>query len=90
MQHDPDPDAVVADTAPTGEALTPYDRLHLITYLRLLDADASGADWREVARTILNRDPRTDAAAQECHRSHLDRARWLSRSGYRQMLSNPS
>jgi hypothetical protein len=31
-------------------ALTDYDRAHLVTYLRLLDADA--ADWREAARPI--------------------------------------
>ena len=30
--------------------LTRYDEEHVITYLRLLDADAKGADWREVAR----------------------------------------
>jgi hypothetical protein len=29
--------------------LTGYDQEHLVTYLRLLDADAEGADWREVA-----------------------------------------
>lgn len=90
MRPSPDPDAVVSDTAPTGEALTPYDRLHLITYLRLLDANAAGADWREAAHTILNRNPETDPAAQECHHSHLERARWLSRSGYRLMVNDPN
>ena len=43
-----DPD--VADTAPTDSTLTDYDRQHFVTYLRLLDADDEGADWREVAR----------------------------------------
>ena len=43
-----DPD--VADAAPTDSVLTAYDEEHIITYLRLLDADAEGADWREVAR----------------------------------------
>ena len=43
-----DPD--VADTAPSDPMLTVYDEEHLITYLRLLDAYAEGADWREVAR----------------------------------------
>ena len=43
MQKPPlDPD--VADTAPSGPVLTVYDEEHLITYLRLLDADAEGAD----------------------------------------------
>ena len=49
-----DPD--VADTAPTVSALTPYDHEHLITYLRLLDADADGADWHEVASIVLHID----------------------------------
>ena len=40
----------VADLAPSDPALTPYDEQHAITYLRMLDADAEGADWREVAR----------------------------------------
>jgi hypothetical protein len=37
--------------------LTVYDEEHVITYLRLLDADAQGADWREVARIVLHLDP---------------------------------
>ena len=40
----------LADAAPTESALTDYDRLHLVTYLRLLDAAAEGADWQEVDR----------------------------------------
>ena len=56
MQKPPlDPD--VADAAPTDLMLTPYDHEHTVTYLRLLDADAEGADWREVARIVLHIDP---------------------------------
>jgi len=33
---------------------------HLVTYLRLLDADADGADWREVATIVLNLDVEKD------------------------------
>jgi hypothetical protein len=52
MQTPPrDPD--VADIAPTDSVLTPYDHQHMVTYMRLLDADAEGADWREVARIVL-------------------------------------
>ena len=40
----------VADTAPDEPFLTGYDMAHLVTYLRLLDADAEGADWREGGR----------------------------------------
>ena len=43
-------DPSCADVAPTSAVLTGYDEQHLVTYLRLLDADAGGADWREVAR----------------------------------------
>ena len=40
MQKPPlDPD--VADTAPSNSVLTVYDEEHIITYLRLLDADAA-------------------------------------------------
>ena len=51
-------DPPVSDAAPTSSVLTGYDEQHLITYLRLLDADAEGADWREVARIVLHLDPR--------------------------------
>ncbi len=52
MQKPPlDPD--VSDTAPFDPVLTVYDEEHLITYLRLLDADVQGAGWREVARIVL-------------------------------------
>jgi hypothetical protein len=40
----------VADTAPDE----PF------TYLRLLDADAEGADWRAVAAIVLELDVRSD------------------------------
>ena len=50
-----DPDA--ADEAPVADMLTPYDHEHLVTYLRLLDAEAMELDWKEAARTILHIDP---------------------------------
>jgi hypothetical protein len=43
----------IAGTAPDEPFLTDYDERHLVTYLRLLDADAEGADWREVAKVVL-------------------------------------
>jgi hypothetical protein len=48
-----DPD--VADVAPTDLILTPYDHEHAVTCLRMLDADAEGADWQEVAREMDDR-----------------------------------
>jgi hypothetical protein len=43
-------------SAPSDTALTRYDEEHVITYLRLLDANADGADWREVSRIVLHID----------------------------------
>ncbi|MEQ8395871.1 DUF2285 domain-containing protein [Thalassobaculum sp.] len=77
----------VAGQPPSSASVTPYDEAHFVTYLRLLDADAEGADWREVSRLVLGLDPETDpTAARRCWRQHLDRAQWMSRSGYRQLL----
>ena len=53
----------VADTAPDEPFLTGYDMAHLVTYLRLLDADAEGADWREVAAIVLELDVAKDTKA---------------------------
>ena len=50
------PDAV-GDVAPTASVLTGHDQQHAVTYLRLLDADAESADWKEVARIVLRIDP---------------------------------
>ena len=80
-----DPD--VADTAPTDSTLTDYDRQHFVTYLRLLDADDEGADWREVARIVLHIDPdREPARARTAFDSHLARAKWMTEHGYRHVL----
>lgn len=80
-----DPD--VADEAPRGSIVTAYDEQHYVTYLRLLDASRDGADWREVARIVLHRDPIAEGErSRRCWESHLARAQWLSNSGYRRIL----
>ena len=80
-------DPPVTDAAPTANVLTGYDEQHLITYLRLLDADAEGADWREVARIVLHLDPSHDTErAKAIWASHLARARWMTEIGYRHLL----
>jgi hypothetical protein len=40
----PPPDPPISDVAPADRNLTGYDQQHLLTYLRLLDADPEGAD----------------------------------------------
>lgn len=83
FQLDPDVD----DEAPTGPDVSPYDEQHYVTYLRLLDANRAGADWREVARIVLHRDPvAQEARSRRCWESHLARAQWLSKAGYRRIL----
>jgi hypothetical protein len=81
-----DPD--VADTAPDVAELTAYDEAHLITYLRLLDAAADQADWREVAEIVLHIDPAVyPDRARKAWESHLARAQWMTTHGYRHLLS---
>lgn len=47
----------VADVAPDVAAFTEYDEQHRVLYIRMLDADAEGAHWREVSVILLNIDP---------------------------------
>jgi hypothetical protein len=80
-------DPAVADIASTDAMLTVYDEQHMITYLRLLDADADGADWREITQIVLHIDPaREPDRAREAFDSHLARAKWMTEHGYRQLL----
>jgi hypothetical protein len=86
MQKPPlDPD--VADTAPSDAVLILYDEEHIITYLRMLDANAVSADWKEVARIVLHLDPdREPDRARKAFDSHLARAKWITEHGYRHLL----
>ncbi|MFT4121416.1 DNA -binding domain-containing protein [Bradyrhizobium sp.] len=80
-------DPEVDDVAPSGNIVTDYDEQHYVTYLRLLDANRDGADWREVARIVLHRDPVTgEPRSRHCWETHLARAQWLSKAGYRRIL----
>lgn len=85
--HQPPLDPPIDDLAPTAAILTGYDETHLVTYLRLLDAEAEGADWREVAKIVLKIDPIAEPRrAQRAWESHLRRARWMTEHGYRHLL----
>lgn len=78
-------DPQVADQAPSSDAVTDYDREHLVTYLRLLDAAREGADWREAARLVLGRDP-DHPVTRACWQSHMRRAEWMTRIGYKDLV----
>ncbi len=74
--------------APDSSRITPYDRAHFKLYLLLLKADQQGDDWRTVTADIMGLDPKK-ASAKRCWLSHLQRAKWMSESGYRQLLDSP-
>lgn len=81
-------DAPVADEPPTCEDLTPYDELHLIHYLRILDASREAAAWQDAAREILGIDPDHEPdRARHAYDTHLARAKWMSKVGYRHLLA---
>ena len=58
------------DRPPQLDHVSSYDEKHLASYIRLLDAEAEGADWR----------------AKLVHDSHLARAHWMGEKGYRHLL----
>lgn len=72
------------DSVPGGDEITEYDRTHLKLYLRLLDAETEGADWREAVTVLFGIDPQR---AMSVHASHLHRAHWMTREGYLHLLS---
>lgn len=83
----PEMSARVDDEAPTAPVITQYDEQHMITYLRLLDADGHNVNWRRVCRDILGRNPgRQSDLARRCWETHLARARWMSEHGYKLLL----
>jgi len=80
-----DPD--VSETAPSDPALTPYDHSHITTYLRMLHANAEGADWRKVTQIILHIDAeREPARGKQAYESHFARAKWMTEHGYKLLL----
>ncbi len=75
------------DRPPESDRLTAYDEGHLALYIRLLDAAAEGADWREAVQIIFALDPDRDPdRARMIHDSHLARTRWMTTTGYRELL----
>jgi len=73
---------------PVDDNITPYDRAHFKLYLQLLDAEEQGVDWRTVASDIMNLELE-DTSTKPCWQSHLERAKWMRESGYRQLLDSP-
>lgn len=81
--------ARILDQPPGEGHVTDYDLAHRIIYLRLLDAAAEGADWREAARIILRLNPdREPDRAKRVYEAHLARARWMTEAGYKDLLGH--
>ena len=75
---------------PEFDCVSSYDEKHLADYIRLLDAEAEGADWREVVSIIFGIDPNKEPErARLMHDSHLARAHWMTDRGYRHLLEPP-
>lgn len=63
--------------------MTDYDRTHILTYARLLDAERDGYEWIDAAMEVLDLDVVADPLrAKNCWQSHLDRARWFVAGGF--------
>lgn len=78
----------IADEVPWSDRVTAYDEAHFVVYLRLLDASAAGASEAELSRIVLGIDPvREPQRAQRALGSHLKRARWMTETGYRDLLA---
>lgn len=75
------------DEPPSDETLTSYDREHMKLYMRLLDADRDGADWREAVAILFGLDAERDPErCRHIHAAHLARARWMTERGYRALV----
>jgi hypothetical protein len=75
------------DEPPQSLKITPYDHAHRVLYIRLLDADRDGADWREAVQVLFGLDPDRDPErCRQIHAAHLARAKWMTHTGYRQLL----
>ncbi|BBB96578.1 DUF2285 domain-containing protein [Bradyrhizobium elkanii] len=68
------------DIAPSDQTLTPYDREHAVTYMRMLEVDAECADWRVVAEIVLRINPKREPQrARRAYETYLARAKWMTR-----------
>ncbi len=77
----------IADEAPWSDRVTAYDRDHNTAYLRLLDAAFEGASHHDMSRIVLGIDPHKEPdRAGRALASHLTRAFWMMRIGWKQIV----
>ena len=75
------------DEAPWSDHVPDYDLAYNATYIRLLDAAFEGTNHRDIARVVLGIDPKSEPErASMALASHLTRAFWMMRVGWKQMM----
>jgi hypothetical protein len=78
---------LVDASAPTSKNVTTYDEHRFPLYIQLLDANTVGARWEDVADSVLGLDIHADrVSAHHTWQSHLNRAKWMTEVGYRDLL----
>ena len=83
----PEREPEIADAPVLSDELTDYDYRLLYVYLRLLIAEEKGADWTEVAKTVLRIDPEAEPErACQAYQAHLARAHWMVSTGGYELL----
>ena len=76
-----------ADEPPQSDRLSAYDERHLVTYLRLLDAEKDEASWEEAVSSTFAIDPASEPyRAQRVYATHLARAKWMTEHGYKHLM----
>ena len=83
------PETPISDSPPSDDCVTVYDRDHLKLYMRLLDAQSSGATLSEVCLILFGIDAEAEPErARTVHDNHLGRAHWMTEQGYRDLLKH--
>ncbi|MDT7854880.1 DUF2285 domain-containing protein [Xanthomonas hortorum] len=84
-----DLDPKVADDVQWSNRITPYDEAHFVASMWLLDAEADGVDWQEVAKIVPHCDPvaELERTRHGCE-NYLRQARWMTETGYRKILTD--
>ena len=76
------------DAPPESDRLTGYDREHFASYLFLLDWSAAGGDRYDAINHLVGSDAELDRDhTRKIYDAHLERAKWMTRTGYRLLLS---
>ena len=76
------------DAPPESDRLTDYDHTHFATYLFLLDWSAGGGDRCDAIKCLVGSDAALDRdRARKIYDAHLARAKWMTCTVYRLLLS---